>query len=126
MKCVWIADDGTQFAYEDECEEYEHNLKYQSIAPTARFFDRSGIEIPFCPTAEYCESLYYIEVSNKEETPALKEWFNSMGYESPWDTDNEVMGRWFFDTCQCKWRNINELYAAYQEMLEIFEAQEDY
>jgi len=126
MKCVWFADDGTQFTDEYECEEYERNLKYKNIAPTTRFFDCNGREVPFRPTAEYCERLYYIEVSNKEETPALTQWFDEMGYDSPWDTTNEVMGRWFFDTYNNKWRNINELYDAYKEVLDVFEPPEDY
>lgn len=126
MKVVYIADDGTQFETEEACEEYEYANKMKGKFPTTRFFNRDGQEVPFLATCEFCERLFYVEVNDMEEALLLNTWFNDCGMDSIWHHDykrgrNVTLGRFFYDTEEDKWRNVEELYAAYQEVLDVFE-----
>ena len=133
MRVVYIADDDTQFETEEECEQYEYVNRMKDKFPTTRFFNRIGEEVPFLATSEFCENLFYIDVRNLEEATLLNQWFADCGFDSPWKHEywgrhgylvEEVIasvGRFFYDTEEDRWRNIEELYAAYQKVLNIFE-----
>lgn len=127
MRVLYIADDDTQFETEEECEQYEYVNRMKDKFPTTRFFNRIGDEVPFLATTDFCENLFYIDVRNLEEAILLHRWFDDCGFDSPWkparwrDNGEVTIGRFFYDTEEDKWRNIEELYAAYQKVLNIFE-----
>lgn len=127
MYVKYFADDGREFETEEECEQYEYNLKMKDKFPTTRFFNRIGKAVPFLASCEFCENLFYVEVSNMDEALLLHQWFQDCGMESPWqprywrDGATITLGRFFYDTEEDRWRNIEELYKAYQDVLNIFE-----
>ena len=125
MKVVYIADDGAQFEDEDECKEYEYVNQMKGKFPTTRFFNRECQAVPFLATCEFCESLFYVEVNDFEEANRLHEWFNDCGFDSIWRRDfkkgrNITLGRFFYDTKEDGWRNVDELYNAYKSVEEVF------
>ena len=129
MKVVYIADDGTQFEDEDECKEYEYASEMKDKFPTTRFFDIHCKPMEFVGTWEFCESLFYFDARTQEEAELLHQFFIYHGYDSPWKRQrwNEKVtvstGRYFYDTDEENWRNVEELYAVYQKMLNIFEGE---
>ena len=129
MRVVYIADDGTQFEDECECKEYEYVGKMNGKFPTTRFFNCRGKLVEFIGTCEFCENLYYFDVRTQEEAELLHQFFIDCGFDSPWKRrrwDEELtisIGYYFYDTEEDRWRNIEELYAAYQKVLNIFEGE---
>ena len=129
MRVVYIADDGTQFEDEYECKEYEYVGKMKDKFPTTRFYSNCGKPLQFVGTCEFCESLYYLDVRTQEEAELLHQFFIDCGFDSPWKRGHwgeEVtasIGYYFYDTEEDRWRNIEELYAAYQKVLNIFEGE---
>lgn len=127
MYVKYFADDDTEFETEEECEQYEYNMKMKDKFPTTRFFNRNGKAVPFMASLEFCEGLFYIEVNNMDEALLLHEWFNDCGMESPWvprcyrDGTTITIGRFFYDTDIDRWRNIEELYKAYADVRDIFQ-----
>lgn len=128
MYMKYFADDGREFDNEEECEQYEYAMKMKGKFLTTRFFNRDGKVVPFLASSEFCENLFYIEVNNMDEALLLHNWFQDYGFESPWspkrfrDGTNITTGRFFYDSDIDKWRNIEELYMAYQDVLDIFES----
>ena len=129
MRVIYIADDGTQFEDEYACKEYEYVGKMKDKFPTTRFFNSHGKPMEFVGTCEFCEGLYYFDVRTRDEAELLHQFFIDCGFDSPWKRqrwDEEVtisIGYYFYDTNEDKWRNIEELYAAYQEVLNVFEGE---
>lgn len=129
MRVVYFADDGTQFDTEEECEQYEYVNSMKDKFPTTRFFNRIGKEVPFLATTEFCENIFYLDVRDLDEATLLHQWFQDCGFDSPWkpahwrDGATITIGYFFYDTDEDKWRNIEELYEAYQKVLNIFEGE---
>ena len=126
MRVAYFADDGSEFDNEEECEQYEYNLRMKDKFPTTRFFNRVGKVVPFLASCEFCENLFYVDVSNMDEALLLHQWFQDCGFDSIWPRDFHrgvtiTLGRFFYDTEEDRWRNIEELYKAYQDVLDIFE-----
>ena len=121
MRVVYIADDGTQFEDEDECKEYEYADKMKDKFPTTRFYSNRGKPMQFIGTCEFCENIFYFDVRTLEEAELLHQFFIDCGFDSPWKRK-----RWDEEVTvseEDRWRNIEELYAAYQKVLNIFEGE---
>lgn len=131
MIIKYIADDGKEFETEEECAEYEYCLKMKDAFPTTRFFvTPEGKAAPFNATAEFCESLWFIEINDLNEAEKLHEWFNNCGFDSPWGRgyracDKVTLGRFFWDSQRDEWRNVEELYKVYWNTRAVFERRAD-
>ena len=129
MKIVYIANDGTQFEDEDMCREYEYADKMKGKFPTTRFYNSCGKPMQFIGTCEFCENLFYFDVRTREEAELLHQFFIDCGFDSPWKPQHwgrEMVisiGYYFYDTDEDRWRNIEELYVAYQKVLNVFEGE---
>ena len=125
MIIKYIADDGKEFETEAECEEYEYCLKMKDAFPTTRFFvTPEGKAAPFNATAEFCDSLWFIEVNDLDEAEKLHRWFIDCGFDSPWGRGyrscDKSCGRFFWDSNRDEWHNIEELYTVYANAREVF------
>ena len=131
MTIKYIADNGTEFETQEACEEYEYCLKMRGAFPTTRFFvTPEGKAAPFNATAEFCESLWFIEVNDLDEAEKLHQWFNDCGCGSPWGRayracDKVTLGRFFWDSQRDEWRNVEELYKTYWNTRAVFERRAD-
>ena len=129
MKVVYIADDGTQFDDEYACKKYEYICKMDGKFPTTRFYNDRGKPMKFIGTSGFCENISYFDVRTQEEAELLHQFFIDCGYDSPWERkrwDEKLtisVGRYFYDTQEERWRNVEELYAAYQDVLNIFKGE---
>ena len=94
MRVVYVADDGTCFDDEFECENYEWKISHPNLKDV-RFFDENGIELEDPFSEETYNNSSVIMVLNDEAVKDLKDLTLFTGYYS-YANINDV-GEWFFD-----------------------------
>lgn len=120
MEIIYRADDGTEFYDEDSCVRYERRLANKERNLKSRFFDRKGKEMDNTNIEECYEHGWYVEFASLEEA----EFYNKETYELVGNTyfdGKPCEGRFYYDRDEATWRNLEELYQEYAEILNVFE-----
>lgn len=120
MKIIYRADDGTEFYSEDDCETYERKLAYEKRNLKSRFFDKNGEEMDNTDIEGCYEDAWYAEFASLEEAEFYdKETSNLVG--GTYFDNKPCAGRFYYDRIREKWRNVEGLYQAYANVLNVFE-----
>ena len=129
-KVTYIADDGTEFDYEDECRDYEMEQEILPLFENVQMWDCCEKPIP-TPTdweeiENALEELHYIRGSGVKElwdaiynadleTQMLD--YSSFGNEARSVNDTDLL---MFDDDVVCWVNVNCLFDKYRRILENF------
>jgi hypothetical protein len=97
MRTIYIADDGTQFDDEFECEAYEWKLNHLNLKDV-HAFNKDGIEFEDIFSEETYNYSTKIVVSSDEAAKELQELARYTGYCCYEDIDKA--GEWIFDEKQ--------------------------
>lgn len=79
MKAIYIADDGTKFDDEWDCEDYEWRQKHQSIEDV-KIYDMFGNELPDILSEQTYNDAARIVVKTEEAVKVLHEVSDYMGF----------------------------------------------
>lgn len=94
MKILYIADDGTQFTDETECEIYEWKLKHVHLKDV-HAYDKDDNELKDLFKEDTYNKSEKIIVTTEEAVKELQELGDYTGYNS-YEDINEI-GEWNFD-----------------------------
>lgn len=124
MEIIYRADDGKEFSFQEECEAYERRKEILENPLNSRFYDRKGKRMSLEDFVESPDECYFMSIINEEEARRIEEICKDWGCYSPYDINDEyVTGDFFYDCHEEQWRDIEDLYAAYQEVLSVFEGE---
>lgn len=120
MEIIYRADDGTDFRSQEECEVYESKKKIAAMNLQSRFFNHNGNLMDITDLYNCIEDGWYMEIANMVEAEFIADYAErdvgiTLFKRKP------TVGRFYWDADADKWRNVEELYAAYAEKLKIFE-----
>lgn len=80
----YIADDGTVFEDEYECLEYERTLILKKCEHDIHMWDNEFQPIPITDS-QALDKVYYLTCDTAEAVEAMNDWFEHMGYSSPFE-----------------------------------------
>ena len=120
MQVIYLANDGTIFYSEEECEVYEEKKKIADMNLQSRFFDRNGNLMDITNLDNCIENGWYMEIADMTEAKFIAD-YAKREVGTTLFTTCPCIGRFYWDDNTDKWRNIEELYAIYKEKLKVFE-----
>lgn len=121
---IYIADDGTEFWDEDECQEYEEKQMYEMVCDTLKFYDISQKLITDASLSEALRNSYYIKVLDENAWETLERITCNTGYSSPIHNEIREMGTWYYDEnykTYGKWFHLETEIKKLNKMVEGFE-----
>lgn len=121
MKIIYRADDGTDFNSHEECEAYESKKKIAALNLQSRFFDHSGNLMDITDLYDCIEDGWYMEIADAVEAEFIADYAEREVGIIVFFKSKPTAGRFYWDNNIDKWRNVEELYAAYAEKLKVFE-----
>ena len=120
MEIIYRADDGTDFRSREECEVYENKKKIAAMNLQSRFFNRKGNLMDITDLYNCIEDGWYMEIANMVEAEFIADYAeHDVGITL--FKRRPAMGRFYWDADVEEWRNVEELYAVYEEKLKVFE-----
>lgn len=115
-KMIFIAIDGTEFTNEDECQEYETNLKLEQHNTDLHMWD-----IHRKPTTEISE-VYYVKCDTMEACQLFDELSEQYGCMTPFAEFSMIVGElYFWDEDFNDWNRWSLGMIKYQDMGEFFQ-----
>lgn len=122
-RTVYIAEDGTQFKFEEECMEYE------SKCARAPFIENGDIELwgKDGAAVDCLDNAYFCRVRSKEAAVALRNWADFEGHASPCGgdiyngyADEPGVGCFWWDEDTSSWKNVIEVFDFVNTLRAIF------
>lgn len=109
---TYIADDGTRFDYEYECEQYEAAKRAEKFKDTALLFDRNGKTLPL--DEESFEDAYFLKAVTDEAAQYMAEIFEC--WTTPWNSEYTDFTQGIEAGC---WAYINEKWSSIDDVKNI-------
>ena len=86
----YIADDGTAFEDEDECIDYERGLMLKKYEHDIHMWNCEFQPIPITDS-QALDKVYYLTCDTAEAVEVMHNWFEYMGYSSPFEGVNTII-----------------------------------
>ena len=118
----YIADDGTTFEDEDECLEYERTLMLKKYEHDIHMWDSEFQPIPITDS-QALDKVYYLTCDTAEAVEVMHNWFEYMGYSSPFKGDKgfaEMAGRHYYWQDDDEWHEADYFIEKVRGMMKIF------
>ena len=118
----YIADDGTTFEDEDECLEYERALMLKKYEHDIHMWNCEFQPIPITDS-QALDKVYYLTCDTAEAVEVMHNWFEYMGYSSPFEGDESFVamaGRQYYYMDNDKWYEADDLIEKARGMMKIF------
>lgn len=123
IECVsYIADDGTVFEDEYECLEYERTLILKKCEHDIHMWDNEFQPIPITDS-QALDKVYYLTCDTAEAVEAMNDWFEHMGYSSPFEGNKsfaDMAGRHYYWQDNDEWYEADNLIEKVSGMMKIF------
>lgn len=117
-KITYIAFDGSEFANEDECLEYENELNFRAFKDHVFLFDGEREFMPF--SIANFEACFYISINDDRAAASFVTAMEAQGYsELP-----RAKGIYEYNTRKDRWENLREKLADLTELIEELAAYE--
>lgn len=124
IECTcYIADDGTTFKDEDECRDYERSLEIKKYERDIHMWDEHFQPID-ATDATALDKVYYLTCDTADAVAVMEAWFESVGYESPFDCDVDysyAAGRHYYYVDNDDWYEADDLIEKARGMMKIFD-----
>ena len=118
----YIADDGTAFEDEDECLKYERTLMLKKYERDIHMWDSEFQHIPITDS-QALDKVYYLTCDTAEAVEIMHNWFEYMGYSSPFEGDKrfaEMAGHHYYYQDNDEWYEADDLIEKARGMMKIF------
>lgn len=118
----YIADDGTAFEDEDERLEYEHILMLKKYERDIHMWDSEFQPISITDS-QVLDKVYYLTCDTAEAVEVMDNWFEYMGYSSPFERDKsfaEMAGHHYYYQDNDEWYEADDLIEKARRMMKIF------
>lgn len=118
----YIADDGTVFEDEYECLEYERTLILKKCEHDIHMWDNEFQPIPIADS-KALDKVYYLTCDTAEAVEAMNDWFEHMGYSSPFEGNKsfaDMAGRHYYWQDNDEWYEADNLIEKVSGMMKIF------
>ena len=118
----YIADDGTAFEDEDECLEYERTLMLKKYERDIHMWD-SEFQPILITDSQALDKVYYLTCDTAEAVEVMNNWFEYMGYPSPFEGDKgfaEMAGRHYYWQDDDEWHEADYFIEKVRGMMKIF------
>ena len=118
----YIADDGTVFEDEYECLEYERTLILKKCEHDIHMWDNEFQPIPITDS-QALDKVYYLTCDTAEAVEAMNDWFEHMGYSSPFEGNKsfaDMAGRHYYWQDNDEWSEADDLIEKMSGMMKIF------
>jgi hypothetical protein len=118
----YIADDGTAFEDEDECIDYERGLMLKKYEHDIHMWNCEFQPIPITDS-QALDKVYYLTCDTAEAVEAMHNWFEYMGYSSPFEGDESFVamaGCQYYYMDNDKWYEADDLIEKARGMMKIF------
>lgn len=117
-KITYIAFDGSEFANEDECIDYETELNFGAFKGRVFLFDSERKPMPF--SVANFEACFYVTISDDHAAASFVAAMEAEGYtELP-----RAKGVYEYNTRKDRWENLRERLADLTELIEELAAYE--
>lgn len=125
IECTcYIADDGTTFKDEDECCAYERSLELKKYERDIHMWDENFKPLPVTDE-KALDKVYYLTCDTADAVEVMHEWFDYMGYNSPFDIDDAcfaaLAGRHYYYQDNDDWYEADDLIEKARGMMRIFD-----
>ena len=127
----YVAFDGTEFDYEEDCADYEFEVKAKECIEYFTLYDRNRKPIKFCADNEIFNHIYYIVIKNEKAFSFLDDWMNDCGYyytigKSAYNQNIEnCVGLWMWDEQEEGWKHWETEMSKMRELGEYFQRFEE-
>lgn len=118
----YIADDGTTFEDEDECIDYERGLMLKKYEHDIHMWDSEFQPISITDSRAL-DKVYYLTCDTAEAVEVMHNWFEYMGYSSPFEGDKgfaEMAGRHYYWQDDDEWHEADYFIEKVRGMMKIF------
>lgn len=119
----YIANDGTAFKNASECLEYEFSLILKKYEHGIHMWDCNFQPIPITDS-QALEKIYYLTCDTANAVKTMNNWFESMGYSSPFSDDKNFAAmighHYYYQDDNHTWYDADELIEKAQKMRKIF------
>lgn len=118
----YIADDGTTFENEYECLEYERTLMLKKYERDIHMWNCEFQPIPITDS-QALDKVYYLTCDTAEAVEIMHNWFEDMGYSSPFEGDESfyaMAGRQYYYMDNDQWYEADDLIEKARGMMKIF------
>lgn len=117
-KITYIAFDGSEFADEDECIDYENELNFRAFKDHVFLFDDERKPMPF--SLANFEACFYVTISDDHAAASFVAAMEAEGYtELP-----RAKGVYEYNARKDEWENLHEKLAGLTELIEELAAYE--
>lgn len=118
-KTTYIAFDGVEFEFEDECLEYENTCHYYKSLTNAHFYNFHGQEIAPNDLVYNIECVYIALLPTMEAVEGFKEIERNLGYEEVDEITKP--GFYFYEELEEKsWHKVEEFPQFVANTFEIY------
>lgn len=119
-ECVcYIANDDTTFKDEEECLEYEQGLMLKKYERDIHMWD-DGFRPISITDPQALDKVFYLTCDTAEAVEIVDQWFDYMGYDSPFSDDDKCAGRrYYYQDCDA-WYDADDFIEKAHEMAKIF------
>lgn len=104
----YIAKDGKEFMYENDCLEYERQLVFQDIIGECLFISSWGDKIYIDDIISEFDNVKYVFIKTNKAAEVLQDSLSS-NYNTPWDNYGCIAGAWIFDDNYDCWKSLADL-----------------
>jgi hypothetical protein len=127
----YVAFDGAEFDYEEDCVNYEFEVKAKEYVEHFTLYDYNRKPIKFCADGQILEHTNYIVVKTEKAVSFLDDWMIDYGCYSTIgksadlaDIENRV-GLWMWDDVKETWKHWETEIAKMRELGEYFQRFEE-
>ena len=127
----YVAFDGTEFDYEEDCVDYEFEEKAKEYLECFALYDCERKPVKFCADSRVLDHTCYIIVKDEKAVPFLDDWMIDYGCRhtigksaNREDIENRV-GLWMWDEIEETWVHWETEIARMRELGEYFQRFEE-
>lgn len=114
-KTIYVAFDGKEFDYEDDCEKYESATELKELGDDLLLYDKDGNRIEVL-NDELIDKIEYIITKSERAYNCLVEKMDYYGYQYPFNSQLPICSYYNYD--KQKWCDIKDKIEDLQEELD--------
>ena len=127
----YVAFDGTEFDYEEDCADYEFEVKAKECIEYFTLYDRNRKPIKFCADDEVLCDVFYIVIKDEKAFSFLDDWmidcgcYSTIGRSAYNQNIKNYVGLWMWDEQEEDWKHWETEMSKMRELGEYFQRFEE-
>lgn len=113
---VYVAFDGEEFDFEDDCLNYERSFWGKNVEGQIFFYNRDFSKLPLTEV----EEVIYVHILTEEASKWFKKQSDYVGAQHPWESNPSfpLTGIFYYDVNINDWRELESEYKELKNALE--------